>query len=1657
MLIFSESFSTFTAAGFAPTPGAGQLDSDVWLITGMSDNTAPAFGFTGTTGDFARGVISTANPTTGGVYATPSSTAGFGSALILQPGGSDVDPGYITAKIQNTTGAGLANFTVSFDWITRNNEGRGTTLTFAYSTDGVHFTNVDAAAWSTATVATETTFQDHAVGTLTLGGVTVADGQYLYLQWKDVTIAGASGASRDEVGIDNVAVNADQGVAQPVSPTLSIAATSADHAEGDSGVTDFTFTVTRSSGTGTASVDWNVSGLGGTGQATADDFQATTGSVSFAAGETAKVVTIHVVGDTTVEGDETFGVTLSNPSSGTVLGTPTAAGDIRNDDTAPAPPTVAGTPWINEFHYDNTSTDTGEFVEIAAPTGFNLSGYSIVLYNGHDGTSYSTVALSGVVTEAQNGFGVISVPYASNGIQNGGTAAAPEADGIALVGPGGHVVEFVSYEGVFTATSGPAAGMTSTDVGVSEPGTAANTSVSRVGEGSEGDEFSWTVTTDTHGSVNAGETFAAPAVRIHVSDPTVSEGDTGDTTLTFTVTRTGLTDAFQVNYATHDGTATAGSDYDATSGVLSFATGEMSKTVQVTVHGDITFEPNETVLLNLSGQTNGAILVDSQGAGTIANDDIALVHIYDIQGAGHTSPLDGQTVITEGVVTAIDTSGSRGFWIQDEHGDGNDATSDAVFVFTGAAPTVQVGDKVQVEGVVDEYQGSDPNNLTITEVNATHIVGEGTGTITPTIIGEGGRLVPTETIDSDHLTTFNPDHDAIDFFESIEGMLVTVKNAQAVDSTYQGSTWVVSDNGADATGMNSRGGITIAANDQNPEKIQMYEDSGVSGVNASYVMGDHVGDVTGVVTYYGGNYELLPLTVGSTATAGAPTRESTTLAGDADHITIGAYNVENLDPTDPQSKFDQLGYDIAQNLGSPDIVGLEEIQDADGAGAGTDYSGAATLQKLVDAVAAAGGPHYKFVEIAPTANNANGGEPNGNIRQAFLYNADRVSFVDGSLHQISDDDPTNGDAYNNSRHPLVGDFTFHGQTLTVIDIHNYSRGGSEESFGQDQPAINSGDQRRIDQTAPVERYVQNLESTNPDAHVVVMGDFNGFQFETAQTQLETGGILTNLTTELAPSDRYSYSFEGNSQQIDNLYVSPTLLDGSQFDIVHLNTGATDARPTDHDPIVSRLLVNTAPVSVGDNGYAANEDTPLTVDAAHGVLANDTDANGDALTAVLQQGPQHGTLTLNADGSFTYTGAANYNGADSFTYVAQDGGGATSGAATVNLTVAAVNDAPTVSGPVTGAATEDGAKVTLDALAKASDVDSATLTVVNVPTALPAGVTYSADTHSFTLDPANAAYESLRAGQTQVVTVSYGVSDGSLTTGASTSWTITGANDAPTAHGDTGAVSDNQSVTLDVLANDTDIDIGDGKTIVSVSATSLGGHVSIVDGKLVYAADADGFDLLLPGQHATDSFTYTMQDASGASSTATVQVTVNGIAPAAPILGGNGNDTLTGTNGNTLISGGNGNDKVLGGSGADTIDGGNGNDTITAGDGIDLVTGGNGNDSIDGGAGKDILDGGLGNDTLIGGAGDDLLTGNLGDDRFVFSGSFGHDTIVDFGLLSSGDDKIQLDHTQFANFGALMSHAQQDGLNVVITLDANDSITLLATRLSSLTSSDFVFV
>jgi predicted extracellular nuclease len=188
--------------------------------------------------------------------------------------------------------------------------------------------------------------------------------------------------------------------------------------------------------------------------------------------------------------------------------------------------------FINEIHYDNTGGDVGEFIEVAAPAGTDLSGWSIVLYNGSNGTVYYTETLSGLITEQSSGYGLVTI--APSSIQNG----AP--DGVALVN-NGTVVQFLSYEGSLTATDGPAVGTTSTDIGVSEASsTSVGFSLQLSGTGTQYADFTWMEpAAESPGSLNAGQSFGGavvdtpPTVTITPADGDVNVSLSANITLDF--------------------------------------------------------------------------------------------------------------------------------------------------------------------------------------------------------------------------------------------------------------------------------------------------------------------------------------------------------------------------------------------------------------------------------------------------------------------------------------------------------------------------------------------------------------------------------------------------------------------------------------------------------------------------------------------------------------------------------------------------------------------------------------------------------------------------------------------------------------------------------------------------------------------------------------------------------------------------------------------------------------------------------------------------------------------------------------------------------------------------------------------------------------------
>jgi predicted extracellular nuclease len=572
--------------------------------------------------------------------------------------------------------------------------------------------------------------------------------------------------------------------------------------------------------------------------------------------------------------------------------------------------------------------------------------------------------------------------------------------------------------------------------------------------------------------------------------------------------------------------------------------------------------------------------------------------IHEIQGAAHVSPLNNQLVgNVPGIVTA---KLSNGYYMQDPSPDADAATSEAIFVFTSVPPSsVSVGDAVTVSARVSEFRpgGSSSTNLTTTELvsPSTSVTSSGNALPAPTVIGTGGRVPPSAVIEDDASGSvetsgvFDPATDGIDFYESLEAMRVQVNGAVAVGPTNAfGEIPVVGDRSANAGIDTVRGGVVISPNDFNPERIQL--DDTIMPTPVLNVGDGFTTSVVGVMDYSFGNFKLY-ITSALTRVDGGIQREVTRAPLD-NEIVVATYNVENLDPTD--DSFARHAALIVNNLRSPDLIAIEEIQDNNGAVNDSVTDASVTWNALIAAIQAAGGPGYDYRQIDPV-DDQDGGEPGGNIRVGFLFRTDRgLEFIDRpggdsttpasvverpSGPQLSASPgriEPNDSAFVNSRKPLAGEFRARGKKLFVVAHHFNSKGGDQPLFGRFQPPVRSSEAQRHQQAAIVNDFVDDILAVDPNANVIVLGDINDFEFSETVGILE-GGVLTSLMNTLAKPERYSYVFEGNSQVLDQILVSDNLLNNFsvQYDPVHVNSEFAD-QASDHDPQVARLDLRGRP-------------------------------------------------------------------------------------------------------------------------------------------------------------------------------------------------------------------------------------------------------------------------------------------------------------------------------------------------------------------------------------------------------------------------------------------------------------------------------------------------
>ena len=855
---------------------------------------------------------------------------------------------------------------------------------------------------------------------------------------------------------------------------------------------------------------------------------------------------------------------------------------------------------INEVDYDQPGTDTAEFVEIknVSTTAIDLDPYALRFINGSTNTQYRLFDLPDADLEPGGHFVVcgnaantagcdLDVSPDTDLIQNG------DPDALTLIN-GSTVVDALSYEGVVPGASEGGSAPTDT-------GSAADTGISRVPDGCDSDDNAgdFEVQLNTVGGSNGEPACGGPPVDAPpaVSD-TTPDGGAAQVPLDANVE---ISFSEPVNLA-GDAVAISCSE----SGAHAAARSGGSTTFTFDPATDFVRNESCTVTVSAAGVTDQDAddppdSMTNPFSFTFSTLGLAL-RIRDIQGAHHLSPHDNDFVA--GVPGVITAKGADGFWIQDPQADNDERTSEGVFVFTGVGtnPDVPVGRSVTVNGRVDEFRpgSATGNNLTITEIGGspTWTVG-GLATVRPTVIGLGGRFAPITVIDNDAVggnaenpaTPFDPRQDGLDFHESLEGMLIRLNNPLATGPTNGfGELSVAGDLSLFAWPHTPRGGLFVRPGDFNPERFILDGEAGSATPLAH--TGDVLESVTAVAHYSFGNFKYF---VTSTPDVRLSTiRREVTQAPRKDELAVASMNVENLDPTDPPDKFEELARILVTNMKSPDIVAVEEVQDNNGAAAGdgtspTGTDASQTYEEFIAAIAAVGGPEYEFRQINP-AYNQDGGEQSGNIRVGFLFRTDRgLAFVDrpggdattptavvdtpdGAELSLSPGriDPTNP-AFDNSRKPLAGEFTWKGRTLIAVANHFNSKGGDDPLFGRFQPPNRITEVQRHQQATVVADFVRDALAADRNANVVVMGDLNDFEFSETLEILEDGG-LTNLMETLPQWERYSYVFDGNSQALDQILVSRALTSPKpEYDSVHVNAEFHD-QASDHDPQVARLKV-----------------------------------------------------------------------------------------------------------------------------------------------------------------------------------------------------------------------------------------------------------------------------------------------------------------------------------------------------------------------------------------------------------------------------------------------------------------------------------------------------
>lgn len=610
--------------------------------------------------------------------------------------------------------------------------------------------------------------------------------------------------------------------------------------------------------------------------------------------------------------------------------------------------------------------------------------------------------------------------------------------------------------------------------------------------------------------------------------------------------------------------------------------------------------------------------------------------IHEIQGSFFESPLNKQMIVSGGIVTSlyVATKGVEGFYIQSPkvEEDSDIRTSEAIYVklkapIPTAQNTLKEGYKVTISGMVGElpsttYKGSSESELSTTAIIDAQIDEkvEGAFLNEVTVVNLGkDRKIPNRISDESITDALTPELYSLDYFESLEAMRVQVDNPQLTAVPAQDTYATI----VQPTTLSVNGGVVASPTQQHGDIVYLQVPFRFSN-NASktadpYRMKGETGDILqgslyGVVTYgYGTPKVYLDYNQfdGKTNTFSADKvtiqargnkREVATFKSEVNGPTIAQYNIENFSAnpkTTTDAHVDGIADDIVQNLLLPDILNLCEVQDNDGEDNTSIVDASKSINRLIDAIERKSGIRYQYLEIDPQY-NADGGAPNANIRVVHLYNPNRATPIpstsnttstemvsaNGTLNQNPSRLGVESEAFKSTRKPLVSQFTIDEKKVTVIGNHLSSKRGDSSLYGNTQPPVLGSEKVRIEQVALINQFVQTLQQKDKDANIVVLGDFNDYEYSKPLQTLK-GNQLTNMIEQLDQNTRYSYNYLGREQTLDHILVSNNL-SKSNVDAVHINADfrAENGSHSDHDPIVVQLQF-PKPQKPDDSGQTQN--------------------------------------------------------------------------------------------------------------------------------------------------------------------------------------------------------------------------------------------------------------------------------------------------------------------------------------------------------------------------------------------------------------------------------------------------------------------------------------